>query len=122
MGVADVDATHRSGCESFDMLFVLDEVVHVHGAVEDDEDLRAVVDVPRVGLVGPVEFRGRLVELAEVESASRAVGSEGAGVDESHAMFRFAWTSTVFPTVVPARSAVSTFGASWIGTWSLTRT
>ena len=35
---------------------------HIDTSVEDGEHLRAVVDVPAVGLVGPVQPHGRIVE------------------------------------------------------------
>ncbi len=43
-GVADA-----AGRESLDMLLALLALVHVHGSVQDDEDLGALVYVPDVG-------------------------------------------------------------------------
>lgn len=76
-GVADA-----AGRESLDMLLALLTVVHVHGSVQDDEDLGALVYVPDVGLVRPVQAHGGIVDLGDVEGAPRAISGEGAGFEE----------------------------------------
>lgn len=44
LGGADV-----AGVQVLDVFLAVEAVVHVHGAVQDDEDFLAVVDVPLVG-------------------------------------------------------------------------
>lgn len=84
MFVADLGMADAAGGESLDALLAVLAVVHVDRAVEDDEDLRTVVDVPDVGLVGPVQPDGRLVDLRDVERPPRSICREVACFEESH--------------------------------------
>ncbi len=65
-GVADA-----AGRELLDVLLRALAVVHVDRAVEDHEDLGPVVDVPDVGLVGPVQPDGSAVDLCDVEEPAQ---------------------------------------------------
>ncbi len=76
-GVADT-----TGGESFEVLAPVAAVVQVDRAGEDDEHLGAVVDMPEVRLVGPVQPDRCVVDVNEVEGSPRAFGGVGTGVDE----------------------------------------
>ena len=42
--------------------------MHIDTPVENGEDFRAIVDVPAVGLVGPVEPNGRVINSLDRQS------------------------------------------------------
>src|SRR5690606_18631076 len=75
-GVAD-----DAGGEAFDVFLAVAAVVHVDRAVEDGEDLGAVVDVPDVRLVGPVQPHGGGVDLGDGGGAPGEIDLEGTGVE-----------------------------------------
>lgn len=84
MLVAGLGVANPPSGESLDVLPAVVAVVHVNGAVEHDEHLRAVVHVPDVWLVGPVKPNRGAVDLGNVERPPRAVRRKGASVDEFH--------------------------------------
>src|SRR5690606_29426101 len=57
-------------------------VAHFHAPVEDDEYLLAVVHVPPVGPVGPVQAGGDAVHAGDVDGAPRTVGLESVAADD----------------------------------------
>lgn len=59
-------------------------VAHLHLAVEHGEDLLAVVDVPAVRLVGPVQPRRDAVHLRDVQRTPGAIGTEGLAANDLH--------------------------------------
>ncbi|MNG14824.1 hypothetical protein D3C84_986110 [compost metagenome] len=58
----------------FDTLF---PVAHPHLPIEHHEDFLAVIDVPFVGLVGPVQARGDAVHVGDIQRRPGAVPGEG---------------------------------------------
>lgn len=67
LGVADAP-----GDQVLDVLHAAGAVVHVDGAVEDDEDLGPVVDVPGAGVISVQCRRTVALSMAVMPSAPRA--------------------------------------------------
>ena len=58
--------------------------MHRHLTIHHGKHLLTVVDVPDIGLVGPVQAHGGAGKIGNVQRAPRAVGLEGAGVKYFH--------------------------------------
>ena len=50
---------HIANTQRDDVLFAIHTVVHVHLAIEHGEDFLAIVDMPLVRLVGPMDAGGK---------------------------------------------------------------
>src|SRR5690348_8195487 len=59
-------------------------VAHLHLPVEDGEDFLPVVDVPIVGLVGPVQARGDAVHVGDVQRAPGPGRGKCLAADDLH--------------------------------------
>lgn len=58
--------------------------MHIDTPVEDDEDFRAIVDVLAIGLVGPVQPQGRVVDPLNRQRAPCRSAGIIAGANDLH--------------------------------------
>ena len=58
--------------ERNDLLDAIDAVVHVHNAIHHSKDFLPIVDVPDVGLIGPVQANTGACERGNVKSVPRS--------------------------------------------------
>jgi hypothetical protein len=79
LGVEDIAGMERDGA-----LAVRIAYVHTDHAVHHGKDFLAVVDVPFVRRIGPVQTARGAVHHADVERAPRALGSELAAFNHFH--------------------------------------
>lgn len=82
--VTDLGHTDPTRGQALDLLRTLRSVVHVDLPLEDDEHLGPVIDVPDVGLVGPVQAHGCIGDSGEVGCRPGSVSGEFAGVKKFH--------------------------------------
>ena len=82
--VADLGVAHTAGREPLNLFLSGVSVVHVNCAIEDHENLRSIVDVPVVGLVGPMQPDSRVLDLGDVQGTPRTVGGEPGSIEEAH--------------------------------------
>jgi len=82
--VAFLCDAHPAGGQPLDSLLALVEVVHVDRTPEDHEHLAAVVDMPVVRLIGPMQPDGHTINLGQVQRTPGIVGHEAHGIDETH--------------------------------------
>src|SRR5258706_1403529 len=102
LGEKDVARTQRH--DFFRAAFA---VVHVDGAVEHREDLFAVVDVPPVGLIGPVKAPGRAVDVGDVQRSPGLLAGEFPAADKLHLRLP--------PVTASAFTGGGKTGPSWAG-------
>jgi hypothetical protein len=82
--VAFLCYAHPAGGQPLDPLLALVAVVHVDRTCEDHEHFAAVVDVPVVGLTGPMHPDGYTINLGQVQRTPVIVSHEARGIDETH--------------------------------------
>lgn len=73
---ADLGVEEVAGSEEHPQLLTLFAVTHLHFAIQHHEDFAAVVDVPDIGLVGPVQAYRGAVEVGNVQRAPGPVCGE----------------------------------------------
>ncbi|MNI48043.1 hypothetical protein D3C73_1025880 [compost metagenome] len=65
-------------------LHTLLSVSHLYLAIEHDEYFLAVVHVPFVGLVGPVQACGDAIHVGDIQCAPGTLGGEAFTADDVH--------------------------------------
>lgn len=50
--------------------------MHIDGSIKDDEDFDAVVPMPLVGFIGPVQPDGSAVDLRKIEGTPSSISSK----------------------------------------------
>ncbi|MCG8359467.1 MAG: hypothetical protein MI920_28205 [Kiloniellales bacterium] len=50
--------------------------MHIDGSIKDDEDFHAVVSMPPVGFIGPVQPDGSSVDLRKIEGTPSSISSK----------------------------------------------
>lgn len=63
--------------------FVL-PVMHINRAIQHDKYLFAIVDVPLIGLISPVQASGDAIHIGDVDRPPGAISFEGFAVDDFH--------------------------------------
>ena len=71
--------------ERNDLLDAVDAVVHVHHAIHHSKDFLPIVDVPDVGLIGPVQANAGACKRGDVKSVPRAGAMKLFASDDFHA-------------------------------------
>jgi hypothetical protein len=87
MLVADLGKANPTGFEPSDGLLPILSMVHLHRTVEYNEDFRAIVDMPNVWFIRPMEPDRGVVDRGDFLRAPGVLRSEG-GVDELHSVLR----------------------------------
>ena len=59
-------------------------VMHIHSAIQHNKHLFAIVDMPLIGLISPVQARGDAIHVGDVDRTPGAIGFEGFAVDDFH--------------------------------------
>lgn len=96
MLVASLGNENVRGRQANDVLVAVEAIMHIDMAAQYDKRFGAIVFVPDVGLIGPVEPDGRTVDLDEVASTPGAIGSErGSILNDHHASFPFSMAARV---------------------------
>lgn len=72
MLVAILSMEDVADVQPVDTLDALLACVHVDGTVEHHEHLRAIIDVPFIGLIGPVKPDGGVADALDIESVPRS--------------------------------------------------
>jgi hypothetical protein len=88
MGVALVGVEDVAGLQARHPFFAVGAVVHVDRAVHHRKHFRAVVDVPGVGLVGPVQAHGGVRHRGDQVGAPGTLRRVVAAAHDSHASFQ----------------------------------
>src|SRR5471032_753627 len=88
VGVALVDAEDVARLQPHRLFDAVAAVVHVHLAVHHGEDFLAVVDVPAVGLVGPVQAHSGVLHGGDQVGAPGAPGAVVLAAHDPHAWFQ----------------------------------
>ena len=59
-------------------------VMHINSAIQHDKHLFAIVNVPLIGLISPVQASGDAIHVGDVDRTPGAIGFEGFAVDDFH--------------------------------------
>ena len=82
--ISSLGKEYRAWSQPMRLLGFVFADLHIDLPVQDDEDFRPVINVPDVGLVGPVEADGHAIYLGNAESLPSAPPLELSRLRNSH--------------------------------------
>ena len=73
MLIADIGHKNIRWPKAYRMFRAIQPILHVNRAIEHNENLGAVIDVPDIGLVGPMQPHRRTFNFGEIAGAQARV-------------------------------------------------
>ena len=113
---ADTGEEDVTGLQHCDLLFAGFAVMHVDRAVEHHEHLLAIVHMPAIRLVGPMQARGNAAHVGNVERAPGMLSSKRLGADDVHggSLARSAHVLTLAGLAVFSASGFNGIHKGWL--------